>query len=77
MYHSIYAYQSTESIENHWKDKIYISILYQYYFFKKQSLDVLSLKVQYNNVSVNASHMRERERQINKDRRRERVQGDS
>ena len=61
MCHSIHAYQSTESIENHWKDKIYISISYQYYFFKKQSLDVLSLKVQYNNVSVNASHMRERE----------------
>ena len=37
-----------------------------------QSLDMLSLKGKYNSVSVNASHMREREQQqIDKDRRRE------
>ena len=53
---------------------------------KKQSLDMLVLKGKYNNVSVNASQRegereREREREgeglVNKDRPRERVQGDS
>ena len=67
MYHSIHAYQSTESIENHWKDFRFQSengIKYTYHqarintiFFYKQSLDMLSLKGKYNNVPVNASHI--------------------
>ena len=52
-------------------------------------MDMLSLKGKYNNVSVNSSHVcvcvcvcvfdceRERERQINKNWRREMVQGDN
>ena len=72
MYHSIHAYQSTESIENHWKDFRFQSengIKHTYHqariniILKKLSLDMLSLKGKYNNVSVNASHMRERERE--------------
>ena len=79
MYHSIHAYQSTESIENHWKDFRFQSengIKYTYHqavintFFKKQPLDMLNLKGKNNNVSVNVSHMRERARE--KERERER-----
>ena len=37
-----------------------------------QFLDILRLKSKYNNISVNASLMRERERERERDQRRER-----
>ena len=78
MYHSIHAYQSTESIENHWKAFRFQpenGIKYTYHqarinTFFKQSLDMLSLKGKCNNVSFNASHMRERERERERERGR-------
>ena len=56
MYHSIHAYQSTESIEHHSEN----GIKYAYHQARFiTSLNVLSLKGEYNNVSVNESYERE------------------
>ena len=81
MYHSIHAYQNTESSENHQKDfrcqsengiQYILSNTYQYNYFYKQSLDSLSFKGKYNTISVNESHMRERERNRHTNRQTDR-----
>ena len=65
MYHTIHVYQSTESIEHHSEN----GIKYTYHQARvNTSLNVLSLKGEYNNVSVNESHMRERERESGRGR---------
>ena len=87
MYHSTHAYQSTESTENNWKDLRCASqngFQYTYYLtritiiiFYKPSLDMLSLRGKYNNISVNGSRMREKERETDRqtDRQTDRDQG--